>query len=228
MSRRETSTPDPSTTGPEAGARRTRRLWLLAALAAVVVAALVVVLIVVTGSDDDGSTDPAASRIPVPTAAVPTGTAATPTSAAPGPTGPVVNADELPPALAPVPLDGTADTGDGVTATLPSIEAIQGTANGPGNIAGPALRVTVRIQNGTGEPISVEGVAVNVYLGAELAPASPLDDPSQQAFTGLVQPGESADGVYVFTVPTDRRDAVTVEVGYAPGVPFMRWTGPVA
>jgi hypothetical protein len=226
MSRQSTSTPEPSTDAPDSGAPRTRLRLLLALAAVVVVAALVVVLLVVTGDGDEPG-DPAASRTPVPTAAVPSTTAA-PTSAAPGPTGPAVNADELPPALAPVPLDGTADGGDGVTATLPRIEAIQGTAVGPGNVAGPALRVTVRIQNGSAEPLSVDGVAVNLYLGEELAPANPLDDPSQQAFTGRVQPGESADGVYVFTVPTDRRDAVTVEVGYGPGVPFLRWSGPVS
>ncbi|WP_116449775.1 DUF4352 domain-containing protein [Blastococcus litoris] len=225
MSREETSTADPSADVPDAGARRTRLRLLLAAAAAVLVAALVVVLLVVNG-DDDEPADPAASRIPVPTAAVPSSTAAT-TPAVPAPTGPVVNADDLPPALDPVPLDGTADAGTGITATLPAIEAIEGTGVGPGNVAGPALRVTVRIRNGSGEPVVLDGVAVNLYTGADLTPASPLDDPSQELFTGRLEPGESADGVYVFTVPTDRRDAVTVEVGYGPGVPFMRWTGPV-
>lgn len=226
MSPRTTTSTDPSAPADPESAPRRRRLRLLLALAAVVVVAALVLVLVLVNRDDE-PTDPAASRIPVPTAAVPTSTAA-PTSVAPAPTGPAVDADELPPALEPVALDGTAEAGDGVRATLPRIEAIEGTAVGPGNVAGPALRVTVRIENGTAEPVSLDAVAVNLYLGAELAPASPLDDPSQRAFSGRVQPGETAEGVYVFSVPTDRRDAVTVEVGHAPGAPLMRWTGPVA
>ena len=40
------------------------------------------------------------------------------------------------------------------------------------------------------------------YYGRDLTPASPLDDPSQPPFARHARPrGQSADGVYVFTVP---------------------------
>ena len=124
-------------------------------------------------------------------------------------------------------LDATADAGDGVTATLPPIEAIDGTAVGPGNVAGPALRVTVRIQNGTGEPVSLDGVAVNLYFGADLTPASPLDDPSRRRSPAGRSRGTPPTASTSSRCPPTQRDAVTVEVGHAPGAPFMRWTGPV-
>jgi hypothetical protein len=148
-----------------------------------------------------------------------------PTAAPLGPTG---NAEDLPPALPAVPLDATAQVGNGISATLPSIEGIQGSGTGPGNVAGPALRVTVRIVNGTRAPVSLDGVAVNLFYGSEDAPASPLDDSSQSPFGGSLAAGETADGVYVFSVPSDVRDSVTVEMGYEAGAPRLLFTGPVS
>ena len=78
-----------------------------------------------------------------------------------------------------VPIDAPAAVGNGIVAAIASVEPIDGTAVGPGNVAGPALRFTVRIDNGTGEAVSLDGVAVNLYYGADRTPASPLDDPSR-------------------------------------------------
>jgi hypothetical protein len=86
--------------------------------------------------------------------------------------------------------------------------------------------VTVRIVNGTGAPLSLDAVAVDVTYGPGATPASPLDDPSAAPFTGTAGPGESATGIYVFTVPEDRRDALTVAVGYQAGAPYLVFTGP--
>ena len=91
-----------------------------------------------------------------------------------------------------------------------------------------ALRVTVRVENGTAEPVALGGVAVNLAYGPDRTPASPLDDPSRRPFATMVEPGESAEGVYVFTVPADERDRVAVEVGYEAGAPLLLFTGPVA
>jgi hypothetical protein len=215
---------EPGTDVPGPDVARRRRRLLLAILAAAVVAAIVVVVLVVRSGDD---LDPAARSGASSTATSSAAASASPTasafSPAPGPT----DANEPPPALPPVALDARSEVGNGVVATLPSIDQIQGTAQGPGNIAGPAIRVTVRIENGTAAPVSLEGVAVNMYFGAELTPASPLEDPSRKDFFGTVAPGKSAEGVYVFSVPSDARDSVTVEVGYAAGAPLLMFTGAV-
>jgi hypothetical protein len=143
----------------------------------------------------------------------------------PEPTGPTGNVDDPPPSRPAVALDAAAEVGDGVSASLVSLDAIEGTATGPGNIAGPALRITVRIENGTDEPVSLDGVVVDLASGRDLVPASPLDDPSVAPFTGTVAPGEHADGVYVFTIPEEDRGSVTVSVGYQAGAPLMVFTG---
>jgi hypothetical protein len=200
-----------------------RRRLIIAVAAAVLVVVLVVLVVVLR--DDDGSTAEAGSSSSTSAAATDTSAPAPlPTST---PTGPTEVVDDLPPALPEVPLDAAAAVGNGIVATLPRIEAIEGTAVGPGNIAGPALRVTVRIENGTAEAVSLEGVAVNMSYGSDRTPASPLDDPSRRPFGGLLAAGDSADAVYVFTVPADARDSVTIEVGYQAGAPLLLFTGPV-
>ena len=200
-----------------------RRRLLYIAVAAVVVIALVV-LILVLNRDDDPDAGTAAST----TSAVATDTSVPAPLPTPTPTGPTEVVDQPPPALPEVPLDAEAAVGNGIVATLPRIEAIEGTAVGPGNIAGPALRVTVRIANGTAEAVPLEGVAVNMYYGTDRTPASPLDDPSRRPFGGMVAAGDSADAIYVFSVPADARDSVTIEVGYQAGAPLLLFTGPVA
>jgi hypothetical protein len=201
-----------------------RRRLILAAVAAAVVIALVIVLILVFTGDDEGDESGAAAS----TSSVATDTSVPAPLPTPTPTGPTDVVDQPPPALPEVPLDAQAAVGNGIVATLPKIEAIQGSATGPGNIAGPALRITVRIENGTAAGVPLEGVAVNLYYGTDKTPASPLDDPSRRPFGGMLAAGDSADGVYVFSVPADARDSVTVEVGYQAGAPLLLFTGPVS
>jgi hypothetical protein len=215
----------------------TRRRLLLAAGVAAVLVALVTLALVLTGSGDGGSasaTEPTAD----PTAAAGPESAAAPTSAVdepvapapptPEPTGPTEHADDLPPSLPAVGLDQPAAVGNGITATVASLEAISGTAQGPGNVSGPALRATVRITNGTAGPVSLDAVVVDLATGPDRSPASPLDDPSELPFRGTVAPGETAEGVYVFTVPVEDREAVTLSVGYQAGAPFLVFTGSAA
>jgi hypothetical protein len=212
---------------PPRPARRRRRL--LGAAVAALLAVLVVLGVVVLGNDEEVTRTPAAATAtPTEAPAATTAPAVVPQLPTPEPTGPTEDVDEPPPSLPEVPLDAEAAVGDGVVVTLPAIEAIEGTGVGPGNIAGPALRVTVRIENGTAEPVALGGVAVNLAHGPDRTPASPLDDPSRRPFATMVEPGQSAEGVYVFTVPADARDQVHVEVGYEAGAPLLQFTGPVA
>jgi hypothetical protein len=201
----------------------------MAVLAIAGVVLLAVGIALVFAFSGDHGTEPAAgaaattpssssTSAPAPSAA-PTSDASQPSSAS--------NPEDPPAALPAVPLDAAAQVGDGVSATLPRIEEIHGSGTGPGNIAGPAIRVTVRIHNGTAAPVSVDAVAVNMAYGSDMTPASPLDDPSQAPFQGTVGPGKSVDGVYVFRVPSGARDSVTVEVGYKAGAPLLHFTGPV-
>lgn len=201
-----------------------RRRLVLAAAVAVLVAVVVVVVALALRDDDDASAagDPAGAAAASTTAAPPE---LAPAPVTPEPAGPTEDASELPPSLAPVGFDEQASVDDGIVAEVVSMEAIDASGVGPGNIDGPALRVTVRLANGTGAPVALDGVAVDLAHGVEQLPASPISDPSTVPFVGVLQPSESAEAVYVFTVPADDRELVTLSVGYQAGAPFMVFTG---
>ncbi|WP_448642509.1 hypothetical protein [Geodermatophilus sp. URMC 63] len=215
------------------GTARRRRLLLVAA-GTVLAAALLALAVAGGGGGGTGGAGGSAAAAsgasgatgtPAPTEVVePTGTVPPPPPT-PGPTGPTEAAEELPPRLTPVALTEEAAVGNGVTATVEDLEAIEATGQGPGQVSGPAVRVTVRVTNGSGAPVSLDAVAVDLSYGPDATPASPLEDPSSAPFTGTAAPGADATGVYVFTVPEGQRDALTLAVGYQAGAPYLVFTG---
>jgi hypothetical protein len=217
---------------PEPGARGSRparrRAAILGAIALLAAATVLAVIVGAGGGRGRSAVAADATHSASPTTStLPGNTAVVPMPATPAPTGPTSAATDLPKALPEVPLTSPGPVGNGVVISLASVESIQGTGTGPGNIDGPAVRLTVRVLNGTSGTISLAGVAVNMYYGAKLTPASPLDDPSRRPFDGGLAAGRSADGVYVYTVPTGARDRVTVEVGYQAGAPLVLFTGAI-
>jgi hypothetical protein len=211
-------------TGPLNGA--SRRRVLAGAGVVLVVLVLAVTALLLSRSGGRGATaapTTATATTPGPAARV----SVPPAPPTPSPTGPTSEANQLPPSLEAVPVGKSADVGNGISGTIVSLEAISGTGTGPGNIAGPAVRATVRLTNGTKAPQSVDAVTVDMTYGTDRRPASPLNDPSNKPFKGMVGAGDSAVGVYVFTVPADNRSVVTVSVAYQAGAPFMVFTGPV-
>jgi hypothetical protein len=197
-----------------------------AAVLVLLVAAGVVLAVVLGGGQDRGApATPAAPSTPsVPSGgpgAEPAGPSQ-PSEPAPEPQA-VAGGDAPPPALPAVALDEDAAAGDGVTAAVRSVETIQGEGHGPGQVDGPAVRVTVELRNGTAGALSLDGVSIAVTTGADALPASPIDDPAVRPFTGELAAGESATAVYVFTVQGG--GPVTVEVGHRAGAPLLVFTG---
>jgi len=208
---------------PEMRRPRWTRGRVLAGAGAVLVL-IAVLALVLTGLPGDGSNGGGSAAAATPTPAgedVPTA----PAPVTPVPTGPTSDVEQLPADLPAVPLDEPATTPDGITAEVVALEAIQGTGRGPGNVSGPALRATVRITNGSPGEVSLGGVVVDLFYGADAVPASPLDDPTSAPFSGTVAPGGTSEGVFVFTVPDDDRKMITVRIGYQAGAPFLVFTG---
>jgi hypothetical protein len=126
----------------------------------------------------------------------------------------------------PVAIDDVADPGTGMSFRLDRLEAVQGEANGPGEIAGPAVRVTVAAANDTGAPVLLETIVVDLVYGSDRTSAAPLSGPGAVRFSGELTQGASATGVYVFDVPVDQRDEVSVIVSYTAAVSPVVFTGP--
>ncbi|WP_346621715.1 hypothetical protein [Blastococcus montanus] len=193
----------------------------------VVVAAVVAVLIGVGGADEPAGSSPSSAA----------STAATPTELTPAPVDPAApptpaetpvppDGDQPPQTLPEVPLDEPVEEA-GITGSLVSLEEFQADGNGPGNIDGPALRVTVRLVNDTGADLDLTGVSVDLLHGPDRTAASPVEDRSHSPLTGVLPPGDAAEGVYVFGVPEEARGDVRVEVGPRPGAPVMVFIGSV-
>jgi hypothetical protein len=203
------------------------RLVLLAVVLAVAAGALGWLLLA-SGGDDGGS-----SAAP----------AATPTTSQPAPPTPVdlgtgepaevpqtvlAGAEGLPPALPPVALGDPTAFANGVFARLVAVDAVDAAAHAPGEIAGPALAVTVELTNDGAEPVSLDSVAVNVAAGPDGAPAAPIADGATAPLAGALAPGDSARATYVFTVPVELRDVVVVTVSYGQGAATAVFSGPAA
>lgn len=118
--------------------------------------------------------------------------------------------------------DETANFGDSVTAKLAELEFITVTGTRAGEVSGPAIRVTVEMMNGTDGAISLDAVTVNAYFGAETQPASPFDSETEsEPFTGTLAAGETAQGVYLFSIPEGQDDDIVVTVSKSPESPLV-------
>ncbi|HZL05761.1 MAG TPA: hypothetical protein VFE45_10150 [Coriobacteriia bacterium] len=195
----------------------------------VVILLLVVLLVVlaVRWSVGDGGTaapaslptaSPGASQRPEPSVA-PT---EEPQAGAPG------SPDVLRPTAAPVAIDEPAEPEPQVEVRLTSIEAVEGEANIPGEVGGPSLRVTVTIDNATSAALDLTSAVVNLYYGADRLPAIDLLEPGKVDFPGNVRAGETASGTFVFLIPVDERDDVTVEFDLSSDSTVLLFAGPVA
>lgn len=125
-------------------------------------------------------------------------------------------------------IESAALPSEGIQARLSLIESVEGEAVIPGEVGGPALRVTLDVTNATGEPFSTPAVVVNLYTGEGLSPAGPVLNPGGSPFPEKIPPGGSARGVYLFTVPSQERKNVTVEVDLAVGTPIVVFQGTVS
>jgi hypothetical protein len=172
-----------------------------------------------TATATDATAGTVATTAPGPTAPPTTGVPPSPTSLVTVPEGSLEIAD-------PIDTDEVADFGTGVTAEIVALEAVDGVAQLPGEISGPALRVTVRLTNGTDAALALARVQVDLNSGSDRSPGLALNEPGAAPFVGVLARGDSADGVYVFGVPADRRDQVQVLVLYSVDAPVAVFEGP--
>lgn len=216
-------------TGEDQPRRKTLWVWVGVAVAAVVVVWVSVALWPTStdgaapgpSSSATGSPSPSVTEVATPSA-TPSGDATDP-SATPDarPTQP----PGARPTQPPVDLEDEVEVSDGLGAELVKIESVEGVVTIPGEVAGPALRITLRVTNDTADDFATPAMVVNLYTGKDLTPAGPLLKPGGKEFPQTVPSGKSATGVYLFTVPKDQRDDVTVEVDLGVGTPVVVFRG---
>jgi hypothetical protein len=121
-------------------------------------------------------------------------------------------------------LTGTADFGDGVSASISSLTPVTAKAHGPGEVSGPGIEVKVRLVNGRNAPISLDSVVINVFAD-DGAPGSPMSQSSAPPFTGALGAHQAKTGTYLFTVPIAHRSPITVNFSYSAGAPVVLFVG---
>ncbi len=128
--------------------------------------------------------------------------------------------------LEPADLAASAEPAQGVAVTVAGLESVTGVAELPGEVGGPAVRATIRVENRTGSAVDLSAVVVNLYFGDALTPATTLENPGGQPFGAAVGAGKSATGRFVFRVPLDERARVRVEVDLSPEAMVVVFDGP--
>lgn len=215
-----------------------RTLVVVAAALAAVVVAIGAWRVASTGDTDrtaqDTTATPAATAEATPEAsATASGEPAEPEAAEEPPAEDVpvtvVNGVPLPEenVAAPVTFEEPAEIAPSFNAAVREIRAIDGVGQGIGEISGPALAFTVTLTNNTGAALETFGVVVNAY-DSTAAPAIPLlGDPNAEQLPGSIAPGGTATGTYVFRIPPEARDTVTLTVAFDPESPVVVFSGPI-
>jgi hypothetical protein len=128
---------------------------------------------------------------------------------------------------APVPIDQPAAILPGVTAAITKLEAVDGEARAPGEVSAPSIRVTVEVTNSTEDTVDLTTTVVTAYFQPDQTPALELGEPGSSPMPASVAPGQAATGVYIFTIPSERRQNVRIIVDYAVDVPALVFEGGV-
>ena len=121
----------------------------------------------------------------------------------------------------PVNLDQPSSTGTGLRVQLISVSAVEADAQIPGEIAGPALAITIEVSNTGSRSADLSAVAVTV-LNSDEAPGAEMTAAPAQPLSGRVAAKAKSRGIYVFRVPPDKRRpiTVTITIGDAPVLVF--------
>lgn len=127
----------------------------------------------------------------------------------------------------PVPIKTPAEVKEGLTASITDVEAVRGKAEGPGEVAGPAVRFTLTLLNNSADEVPLNTTVVNLYYGKAKTPASPLSAPGGVPLPATVAAGGEASGTYVFVVPRKARNRVLITVDYSVDVSLVAFRGSV-
>ncbi|GAB3744958.1 hypothetical protein [Microlunatus parietis] len=126
----------------------------------------------------------------------------------------------------PVPLNKSAQVADGITVRIERTKSIKAKATLPGEVAGPGVRFDLVIENDTSKPIDL--VAVVVECTDETgAPVNRISSDPAEPFEGVLEPGRSAKGRYVFVIDEKQRDKISLAVTVTGDLPVVRFEGPL-
>jgi hypothetical protein len=133
--------------------------------------------------------------------------------------------EEAPPApVQEAELDDVVTLDTGVRVSVTEITGLTVEAGTPGEVAGPAVAATIRFENESGHPLDLGGAMVTLVDAAGNVAAPTTSEPAAPT-SGTLDDGGATEGTYVFRMPEDTRNAVTLTVDYAAGAPVVVFHG---
>ncbi|MCU1558708.1 MAG: hypothetical protein JWN09_2703 [Microbacteriaceae bacterium] len=214
----EPVSPEPSQ-DEVAGRWSARRKAIVAGAVAVAIVAGIIVAVAIANSNSMNAGGTSQGTNP--------GSSPTPTEASANPTPSA--SPSIDPAVprVPVPIDKPAPISPGLTAAITKFEAVQGEAKTPGEVSGPSVRITVTITNSTSAKASLATAVITAYYGDAETPALELSAPGGSPLPAEIAAGQSATGVYIFTIPVDQRGKVRIMVDYSVDVQPLVFAGAI-
>lgn len=123
-------------------------------------------------------------------------------------------------------LDKTAKLKGGVDISIAKVSTLNVKSETPGEIAGPAVAVTLDVQNSSGKPIDLSTAMVTL-TGAKGSYGQPTTSDPYKPFSGSISSGASATGTFVFRLPAQERQSLSITVQYVAGAPVALFAGNV-
>jgi hypothetical protein len=122
------------------------------------------------------------------------------------------------------PLTAQARPDTGVSVEVTDVRAVSTEARFPGEISGPGIAVTVHVANASADAIDLDNAIVDVR-GADGTRAVEVSGTPASPMSGSLPSGQEASGVYVFTIPQDQRNPISVRFSYAAETPTVLFVG---
>lgn len=156
----------------------------------------------------------------------PSGTPSETTVVAKPPTpGSVTETVSAPPVQPPreAEVDDTVTLSGGVEVAVVDLDSAEVSNPLPGESGGPAVVATISVTNNDSTGFTTGQLEVSLLDSRGYAAERVTAEPARP-LPATVEPGASAQGVYVFLVPEEHRDPIKITVG-APGVQNVEFTG---
>ena len=93
-------------------------------------------------------------------------------------------------------------------------------------MAGPAVAATIRFENESGHPLDLGATMVTLVDAAGNVAAPTTSSPAAPT-SGTLDDGGATEGTYVFRMPEDTRNEITLTVDYEAGAPVVVFHGSV-
>lgn len=104
------------------------------------------------------------------------------------------------------------------------MRAIVARGEGPGEVAGPAVALTLLLENRSGRTVDLGAVVVVLEDSRGDAAGEILGNPAEP-LSGALRDGRRAAGTYVFSVAKDRRRPIMVRVTLGSKLPTLSYAG---